>query len=442
MNHSRRPLQPERPGLVAWALWVYAVIAIGRLGELIPGIAALPLAKLAIGVALAGALVTKGWAAHGPMLQSPLVRTAAWLLLLVFLSVPLSIWRSSSLSFILEVVTVLAVGFVFVFKVGRNWRVVRGTLVAVTAAGAVLALAALTTYESGRIAVGTSYDTNDLAYVLVTVLPLGIAFAMHRHGVKRVAWIGTVAVLLVTALLTQSRGGLLGLLAVALLLVMVPLTPPRAGAQVSKKARWARRALIAGLIGAIVWVQLPDEARLRFATMFNLSADYNMDESNETGRMDIWKRNLAATLSRPVGFGINTFGSVDYMTGGKDKAAHNSLVQIAVELGFLGAWLFLRLYWLAWKRLGTIAAHARERPDMAEPESVAEFRSIAVALRIALVGNFVCGFFLSQAYSNLVWILFAAIAAMIALPQGMACMEQVPARIGKRVARLRRSPAG
>jgi hypothetical protein len=39
-------------------------------------------------------------------------------------------------------------------------------------------------------------------------------------------------------------------------------------------------------------------------------------------------------------------------------------------------------------------------------------RIFAANLRISLLGNFTAGFFLSQAYSNLIWILFALIAAM------------------------------
>jgi O-antigen ligase len=136
-----------------------------------------------------------------------------------------------------------------------------------------------------------------------------------------------------------------------------------------------------------------------------------MDATNTTGRTDIWKRNLNATVKRPIGFGIDTFPSVDLLSGGKYKAAHNSFVQITVELGFLGLLLFLRQYLLAWRCLSL----KRYAPTDIIDDETRERVIFAMSLQMSLLANIVSGFFLSQAYSNLVWTLFAVVAALGAL---------------------------
>src|SRR4029077_638825 len=80
-------------------------------------------------------------------------------------------------------------------------------------------------------------------------------------------------------------------------------------------------------------------------------SDYNMDVENKTGRSGIWKRNFQAALRRPVGYGIDSFQMVDLRNGGMFKAPHNSYLQVLVELGFLGLWLFVRMYLLSWAAL-------------------------------------------------------------------------------------------
>jgi O-antigen ligase len=223
---------------------------------------------------------------------------------------------------------------------------------------------------------------------------------------KRLVFIGICGLLVLTSLLTQSRGGLMGLGVIVIMLVFRPMSPVR-----QKSNRWIIRAAVMGLLGLLVWTQLPSDAKDRFGTIFSLESDYNMDASNTTGRTDIWKRNLKATVTRPIGFGINTFTSVDLLTGGKYKAPHNSLVQITVELGFLGLFLFLWQYVLSWRCL---RLKRYEPTDIIDNET-RERTLLAMALQISLLANFVAGFFLSQAYSNLVWALFAVVAALVAL---------------------------
>jgi O-antigen ligase len=178
-------------------------------------------------------------------------------------------------------------------------------------------------------------------------------------------------------------------------------------------------------VGLVSWPMLPTETRERLVTFTDLGNDYNL-QSGHDARTDIWARSMKSLLHRPIGFGMGAFGVVDMSTGGQFRAAHNSEVQIAVELGFLGLFLYLRMQWLSWNTLGRFvelgrAGESDKSGAAGASDQTAERAILAANLRVSLIGNLVAGFFLSQAYSSLIWLLFGLIAGMAAtLPQPKA----------------------
>jgi hypothetical protein len=331
------------------------------------------------------------------LLSHPIPRSAFALFILAALSVLFSIWKSASLTYLFGPVLVVAVGFLLTIKLADNRRALLVTLFVLVCAGLVQGGAAFISGH-GRISAGESYDANDLAYLLVTLLPVSFAFFARSPTRVRRGWFILLSALLVLAiLLTQSRGGLLGLVAVIGYLVVRPMPRSLPPADLKANAGVMRRAAIVVLASGLAWVALPSTTKDRLATVLTLSGDYNSDTTLETGRLAIWSRNSKATLARPIGFGLDTFNVVDMRTGGRFKAAHNSVLQVLVELGFLGVFIYLRLYWLAW--------HSLRNPCSNDLDSA----TLCHGLRAALIGNFVSGFFLSQAYSNLLWTLLAIV---------------------------------
>jgi len=170
------------------------------------------------------------------------------------------------------------------------------------------------------------------------------------------------------------------------------------------------RALVALALAAVVWTLLPSSARERLGSVVSLSSDYNTDLKIKGSRAAIWKRSTLAALKRPIGYGIDTFSAVDGANGGQYRAAHNSAVEVLVELGVLGLVLWLRLFWLGWRGITP--------PAMAPPESGPRRNNwreqvvMAHAVRLSLFGLFIAGFFLSQDFSTVLWQLFAVCAAM------------------------------
>jgi O-antigen ligase len=187
--------------------------------------------------------------------------------------------------------------------------------------------------------------------------------------------------------------------------------PKRAPVSLLKRLVWI---VIAVAVIVVAWSQLPSSARDRFATMLDIESDYNFQEE-DVGRTFIWRRNMGALMGRPIGFGVDSSIALDGVLGGKYRTSHNSLVQVATELGFVGLILFLRLYWLAWRNVSRVRylPVASER----EPRAIAghDVPLLLHGLRSALVASFVAGFFLSQAYSYLLFTLFAVAAALVAL---------------------------
>lgn len=411
---------PPKPALLEYGFWCFIAIAVGRLGELIPGLASIPLAKIAIGVALIGLIANWKRLPRLAPAARPIASTARWLLILVVALTPFSIWPGASLQFLLQELPTLSAITVIGYMMCRSWRSLRGTLLALVFSGVILARAALSGYSGGRAATDTMYDTNDLAYILVTILPISIGFLLTaKSKFKRLLYGGASLVLMIAILLTQSRGGLFGLLAASALMLFGSIRPPSkagAGVRVSRKGKLAY--LVAAVCGGmLIWFQLPYEARTRFSTVLDLGNDYNLDPTNDKSRGQIWSRGLQATLSRPIGYGPNSFGMVDYRFGGRMMAPHNSFIQDLVELGVLGLFLFLRMYWLCWRTLKRARSLFLQRSALTDAER--EQFVFARTLQCALVGNAVAGFFLSMAWATILWLLFATCMALIAYSESV-----------------------
>jgi len=98
-------------------------------------------------------------------------------------------------------------------------------------------------------------------------------------------------------------------------------------------------------------------------------------------------------------------------------APHNSFIQDLVELGVLGLFLFLRMYWLCWRTLKRARSLFLQRSALTDAER--EQFVFARTLQCALVGNAVAGFFLSMAWATILWLLFATCMALIAYSESV-----------------------
>lgn len=392
--------------------WIFLLVAVGRVQELVPGLHELPLAKMTIGLGLL--IVLTHWRQLGRLspVTMPLVRTAAGLAILAVLTAPISIWPGESVRFLTTDAVVLGAAFTVCCKLSYSWRVVRQVLGALATCAFVLGVSAIVRFHGGRAQTGTTYDPNDLAFLLVSVLPITLGFTLTARTVfMRALNMGVLVAAAVALLLTSSRGAFLGLLASMGVLVLLPIRSDGARSQRGKRVRHALGALVAVTFAfVVVWPQLPAETRDRLETVFSLKQDqdYNLDESNREARASIWTRNLYAALQRPIGYGVGSFELVDARTGGVYMMPHNGYLQMFVELGIIGVLLYLRIYALSWRLLQKARRALLAAPADRERDELLVF---ARMLQVSLIASAVSGFFLSTAYSTLLWLLFATVIA-------------------------------
>lgn len=383
---------------------VFLLIAVGRVHELVPSLRSLPIAKVAMALAVIQLLVKWRQLPKLPAIGVPLARNAGFLVALAILLTPVSIWPGASVAFLYQELPVLAATVILSFKVSGNWRQLQNVGRMLVVSALLLALSALAGFQGGRASSGTgAYDPNDLAYVLVSVLPIAISFALNsKTTIRRVLNVTLAITLVVATLLTSSRGGFFGLLAVLGFMVLRPIRRPPLQGTTGKMRRIIPSLFGVLVLAAVIWPNLPFDTRARLASVIMLGSDYNMDADNSHSRSNIWRRNANAVLHRPIGFGINSFPMVDIRTGGQFKAAHNSYLEALVELGFVGFVLFVRVYTLSWRILGSVRRALLAAPHNDERDAMLVF---ARMLQAALLGSAVAGFFLSMAYSSLLWTL-------------------------------------
>ena len=246
------------------------------------------------------------------------------------------------------------------------------------------------------------YDANDLATYLVTAMPLGAYFLLTgRRAVGRVLAAGALAILTVAFVRTGSRGGFIALVAVIVFIVL------------RYSAISLGRRLSAAVLVTLILLGTASNRYWEQMTTIASDADYNRTE--ETGRLQIWGRGIGYMLQHPVlGVGPGNFQTAEgtlspladrqqFGVGVRWNAAHNTYIQVGAETGLIGLLLFLAMIGSAFrsKLRGAEGADPRERQTQ-----------MAQVLTASLIGFVVGAFFLSLAYTEMLYTLIALAAGL------------------------------
>lgn len=397
----RTEVSPAMRSLAA-LLGVFLAYAVLRIQELYPvlDVPRLPLVMaLTLAVAVIAATPLDGWRIIWESV--PPVRWQVLLVMLGFCTAPIGIWMSGSLRFYLFTYSISVIVFLVTVVVLRDRRAMATTMRLVLLAIGALALytisdAAITMGRSGRVRLGVTLDPNDLAMLLVALTPMALWMA-HRRGGRSIGWTA-VAVLTALAIVpTQSRGAIIGMGAVAVTLIVLGTSG------------WKRAVYVLGTVGVAVGIFL-----FASATGADRLTDFT-DYSGGESRSLIWKRGLVWMSWRPWGYGIDNFPIFFGWLNGPERAAHNSFIQVGVELGLLGLLAFTMLFVHTGRELLRQRRHAlslRGRAPLADQEA-----ALATYVLTMMVGTAATGFFLSKAYSGIT--LFAqglGIAVLLGYP--------------------------
>ena len=397
-------LKPANSGSASVFVGLYLCVLIARVPELVPGLAQfhiIPILCVLTGLAVFSQRLRLK---ENSFIESSVGKLSVTFFVLALLSVPLSIAMSASLD-LLESVLIVFLTLLLIAKSVESIKDVSVLFRFLGVSAAILTLSLLLTYKGGRAHTTDSYDPNDIGYVLVTLLPIVLALRSLARGLPALLWLALALGMLVSIGLTGSRGAFVAVACLCVGLFFYPMGLTKG--QFVKKSTFSSTVLrMSALIGvaALLFQVLPSENSDRFVKIFSSQDDYNMSVSDQNSRRLIWYRDIQATISRPIGYGVGSAPT----NHGKFLTAHNSLVQVLVELGVGGLVVLVGVFYSALSGLKVAAKRFQAVRDA--PVIGALY---VRAMRFSLLANFVAGFFLSQGYSAVLWCLIGLSISII-----------------------------
>jgi len=382
---------------------LFILVNVGRLPELFPYLYDLKVGKISIALAITGVILSR-YKTINKINNSPLSGLLLIFTLLVGITITFSIWKSHSLEFFQSSFLPVIIIFYLIIGTTKTIKEIQIYIYSLIVAAAILSYQTITLDWVGRLSVGTSYDPNDLALILVTILPLVIAAFITTKKITKIIMLTIIAVMVIAILLTASRGGFIGLLSVCIYLISTKFINYK-----GKSKKWLNKnLLIIPIIGIILWTLVPEQNQEQILSITNVESDYNLNDP--AGRISIWGRGLEIFFENPYGVGIDTFHIAEGTISGRYQAPHNSLLQVAVEIGLAGLFIYLFIYKKSYKLLRQMINEKQIDNNINKSRNLYEIYSYA--LLGSLIGFFITSFFLSQAYAGVFYILLAIISSL------------------------------
>jgi O-antigen ligase len=274
--------------------------------------------------------------------------------------------------------------------------------------------------DTARLAEMYTYDSNDLGVILMIGLPLTLLLLFVDHGAKR--WLLVLNLIGISAAMARSgsRGGFLGLVAVAL-----------ASLFFVKGVSATRRSSVLAVAVIALAFAAPPGYWAQMGTIMSPKSDYNY--SSVDGRSALIKRGVGYMAKYPLfGIGIWNFAKAECSIspkvarqpqgGVRCVAPHNSFLQAGSEMGFPGlvAWVSL----LVGLIVGPLRLRRRLPRSWRRGTAVERFLYASTSFfPVAMCGFAVTSFFVSFAFADPLYL-------MAALTTGLYIV--VKAELGRR----------
>jgi putative inorganic carbon (HCO3(-)) transporter len=291
---------------------------------------------------------------------------------------------------------------------------------------------------------GPFSDNNAYALAICMTIPMMVVVAQNAEltfggflPASTIRWIRmglyvAVPLCIYTVVSTFSRGGFLGLVAVALAYMMFH---PR---------RMRLSLALAMIVGLAFVVPLPEGYLDRLATIKDLQEDVDAPKEDVTeGRFHFWGLAIRMAQEQPLGVGMRNFSS---QYGGYDperefgrrRDVHSSHFQVLAEQGYLGAaaWIFQFAYGfvIGWK------VRKRSRTPSLSKEARTFLETTPTALMVSMAGFFVGGSTISAALNELTWLTFAMLASLDYMSRRMVKEVAAPSPVIRPVAVAKPTP--
>jgi putative inorganic carbon (hco3(-)) transporter len=270
----------------------------------------------------------------------------------------------------------------------HSQRQVKGLIYLLIALNVFLAVNGIVQYHTGvglgdvglildRIyGTGIFNDPNDLGLTFVMSVPLVLLVIGLRSTwlLFRIFGIVVLGVILLAIYYTNSRGAIIGLGATMVVYSFVKFTKPKA-------------LIVAAVLLSIIAVAAPSRG-----------GEITFDESSAQTRIQSWAEGWAMLKANPLtGVGYDQYTEYHY------AVAHNSFVHVFAELGLIGTFIFVGMFYWYFKGLMLI------------PNTNTEFLPWRRALFTSAVGMCACAWFLSRQYVAIFYVLLALGASAVNL---------------------------
>ncbi len=363
------------PGAPAsyWLLLAFLFLLYANLPIVMPAFDVLRPAKVVAGLALVMLLAERAFARKSLEFAWPEGCLLLGFLGAAALSSLTALWPRQAAESVSDLVKMTIV-FFFIVNCANTERQLRGVMWTMVVSGLLPAAGTLRNYLQGNLIegraawVGIFANPNEVAYSLVILLPLAAFLATGLGLIPRLALLGVALVYVAAILVTFSRGGLLGLVAVLGLYA------------------WRKRSiLLQGLMVLLVAAGLILAGRFwsRGEDFNNLNGDVSFRQ-----RLATSQAGLAMFVDRPllgVGLGCSVIAWPLYAPEGLYTrgalVTHNTFIQALGETGAVGFIPFILL-------VGFGLYHARK---LALKSAGTGLGNLGAGIEIAIWGFVVCG---------------------------------------------------
>lgn len=294
--------------------------------------------------------------------------------------------------------------------------ILAGTLIAIVAL--LNSINGIGLVEGSRVTIGRELgsvlgDPNDLSLVLMFPLAFAVSFATTKNiGLSRIIGLIGLALAMSAVIATQSRGGLLGSLAVFGIFGL----------------RLVRSKTLLFLTGIVAMLVLFTVAGISDRQSGG-AAEEGIDAS-AMGRLYAWEAAFKMAVDNPItGVGLNNFYANYFFYSphwdGLNHAVHSTWFGVLAETGFLGLAVFITV-------IVSLIKTSRSTLTTLSSSSAPicpYLNATALAVYAGIIGTIVSGTFLTQGFTWPLYILAALCIALSRISQKHSHIENLSPKI-------------
>jgi putative inorganic carbon (hco3(-)) transporter len=392
------------------SLLLFMVVHCSRPQDWIPGLSVVPLAKIAVLLALLSLAFSIRHICY------PLPREVVYLILLnaqLFATVPMSpVWAGGAFQKTVGFTKIVIIVIVLVSAVNTAKRLHGLLFIHAVSIATISAVAVWKGHlASGRLEgigalEGNYSNPNDLALAIVVSLPLCLALLfLSTTPFRKAAWALAVLVMMYAVILTGSRGGFLALIVSAVVCLW----------EFATRRRRRYLFVVAALAGVILW---QSSSGMRERLMGTFSPDENVDAAaayaSTQERQQLFWRSIQLTMEHPLfGVGPGNFQELSDVW----HVTHNTYTEMSSEGGLPAFILYVLILWRGFNNVRTTKHLSRGQGGTT---------LLAGALRASLAGFVAGSAFTSVAFEFLPYFLVAYTTALFLIAKDTASTSKEP----------------